>query len=156
MSDETLSLSLDSFQRLVVTLPGMEPVVGVTPIRCFPFAAPNEFISLCDALGKEIYCVSHLDNLETGVQKLLMSELNRLEFVPTIQRILYISPESEPTQWRVETDRGAAEFVLPNEDCVRRLDASGALITDGSGIRYRVPDIHRLDSRSRKLLTRYL
>ena len=58
----------------------------------------------------------------TRVQlKLLADELSCREFVPTIQRILWVSGNSEPSKWRVETDRGETEFVLNDEKDIRRL-----------------------------------
>ncbi len=149
-------LSLDPFERLVATLPGMEPLSGLFPVRCFPLTAPNEFISLVDRGGREVYCIQNLDELASEAKTLLLAELERCAFIPKINRILYISPESEPTTWRVETDRGRVEFVLPNEDSVRRLDTKGALVTDRFGVRYHIPEIARLDGRSRKRLLRYL
>lgn len=156
VKSDQIRLSLDAFSRLVITLPDGEEVIDVYPVRCFPFSAPQEHIAICDNNGREVFHVAHIDGLQPAARTLLISELARREFVPKIDRIISILPESEPSEWHVETDRGEVRFVLQNEDGVRRLDLHGVLITDKHTVRYHVPEIRSLDSRSQKLLQRYL
>ncbi|MEK7705513.1 MAG: DUF1854 domain-containing protein [Myxococcota bacterium] len=156
MDTPRISLRHDTARRLVVRLPSGEEVVGVVPVRCFPFSAPNEWLVLCDERGKEIASLASIDALSPDQQTLLARELEHRELVPLILRIHAISPGPEPTRWHVTTDRGERHFALPNEDHVRRLVPHGALVVDAHGIRYRVLDARRLDAHSRKLLSRYL
>ncbi len=149
-------LDLDAFGRLVLTLPEGLVVVGVTPVRCFPFTAPQERVSLCDEAGREVHCIEDMDELAVPTRELLEQELARREFIPVIRRLIDIQPASEPTTWQVETDRGLTEFKLTSEDHVRRLGAHGALIADAQGVRYRILDIARLDAHGRRLMARYL
>ena len=51
---------------------------------------------------------------------------------------------------------GRTSFVLNSEDDVHELATNRALVTDGHGIRYLIPDIEGLDAHSRRLLERYL
>jgi hypothetical protein len=150
-----LRLHLDPFGRLVVTLPGGQSVSGITPVRCFPFSAPNERISLCDERGREVLCVPDLAHLPAEARALLEQELARREFLPRVQRILSISPPPDPTQWHVLTDRGEVRFSLASDDQVRRMPP-GALIIDTRGLRYRILDVAALDLHSRRLLHRFL
>ena len=147
---------LDPLGRLVLTPPGGAPVAGVTPVRCFPFSAPSERISFLDAEGRELFCLESLDRLLPEERALVERELARREFIPVVRRIRSISPGAEPTIWQVETDRGEARFTLPSEDNVRRLGEHGALVADAHGVRYRVPDLRRLDAHSPRLLARYI
>ena len=151
---QQISLRRDGFARLVLTLPhGRE--LTVVPVRCFPFTAPTERISLCDEHGREVHCIAALTELPSDMRGLLEDELVRREFIPTIRRIRSIVPSAEPTTWTVETDRGPTMFQLTSEDHVRRL-GQGALIADAHGVRYRVLDMAQLDPHSRTLLGRYL
>jgi len=125
-------------------------------IRAFPLSAPNFGIALCDAAGRELHWIEHLDALPTGPRGLLEEALARREFVPILQRIVRISGPAEPSEWEVETDRGPTRFVLNSEDDVHRLDGDRALIKDAQGLRYLIADLRQLDSASRRYLERYL
>ena len=129
--------------------------VGVEPVRSFPISDPGRGISVCDAEGHELVWVERLDDLPAPVRRLLEDHLARREFLPVLRRIRKIST-LEPSEWEVETDRGATRFVLNSEDDVRRLDDRRALIIDAHGIRYFIPDTQALDPASRRLLERYL
>lgn len=151
-----IELRYDSYRRLVARLASGEDVVDVVPVRCFPFTARDEWIVLCDERGKELTCWTSLASLPPSLRAMLAHELDRRELVPIVGRVLDISPAPEPTTWHVLTDRGETRFSMPNEDHVRRLRPRGMLVIDAHGIRYRILDVHRLDARSRKLLSRYL
>jgi hypothetical protein len=151
-----LSLSYDSFGRLVVELPGGEQHVGVVPVRAYPFSAPTELISLVDEQGHEVYLVRNLSDLPSATQSLLKEDLKRREFMPVIQKIHSVSSSAEPSDWLVTTDRGQTTFTLTSEDHIRRLPPDGALIADEHGIRYRIMDLAALDAHSRRILRWYL
>jgi hypothetical protein len=153
---EGLGLRVDDFGRLVLERAGSEPVAGVVPVRCYPFAEPREWISLCDDRGRELVCLRHLDDLEPAAREVLENELSLRELVPVIRRIHDISSPPEPTTWHVDTDRGETRFKLPGEDHVRRLGSGSAIITDVHGVRFRVADLKKLDAHSLRLLERYL
>lgn len=149
------TLHVDELGRLVVALPDGRTCAGVVPVRCFPFTAPDEWISLCEESGAELVCLPRLDAVDEASRAVLLAELSRREFIPVIRRVLHVSPGAEPTIWEVETDRGPATFSLPSEDNVRRL-GEGALVTDVHGVRFRIVDTRALDARSRKYLAQYL
>jgi hypothetical protein len=151
-----LHLACDPFGRLIATLPDGRKLAGLLPARCFPLTAPLENISLCDERGREVFCVERLDALDDASRTLLLQELGRQEFIPTVHRVLSISPTSPRSVWEVETDRGPARFTIPGEDAIRRVEPSGAMLTDDHGVRYLMPDIEAMDAKSRKLLRRYL
>ena len=148
-------LSYDAWQRLVLIDEDGRRFVGVEPIRVFPISAPQQWISICDAEGRELVCLEDLSQLQPQVRELLEEELARREFVPAITRIQRVTG-TDPSQWDVETDRGSTKFLLKSDDDIRKLSASDVLIVDAYGIRYLVRDFRRLDSHSRRLLERYL
>jgi hypothetical protein len=149
-------LSLDPWGRLILIDAEGKRYVGVEPVRSFPVSDPSRGISLCDGQGHEVVWVEDLSALPISTRELLASELARREFSPVIQRILSVSSDNTPSQWKVVTDRGPTQFTLDNEDDVRRLGHERVLITDARGIRYQVPDTRKLDTPSRRLLERYL
>jgi len=100
--------------------------------------------------------IDDLDVLPSPLIEQIEGELAQREFVPVIRRVLRVSAPVEPSEWEVETDRGRTSFVLNSEDDVHELGNNRALVTDGHGIRYLIPDIERLDAHSRRLLERYL
>ncbi len=129
---------------------------GLTPIRMFPLTDPNKWIVLVDRQGREVTTITNPKDLDAASAELLAEELKCREFVPQIDRILWISGNSEPCQWRVSTDRGITEFVLNDEKDIRRLGAHGVLIIDAHGIRYLIPDDRQLDRYSRRVVEWYI
>jgi hypothetical protein len=156
MPSSAFGLSLDPWGRLVLIDALGARHVGVEPVRAFPLADPSRWISLVDESGREVAMVESLDDLAPAVRGLLLDELARREFIPTITRIVSVSRDTLPCEWEVETDRGPTRFTLESEDQIRRLGPGRLLITDARGLRYQVPAIERLEPRSRRRLERYL
>jgi hypothetical protein len=150
------ALEYDSFGGLVLKTPNGVRHRGVVPVRGFPFSAPTACISFCDDDGREVFFLPDLAQLPKPVRELLEADLARREFIPRIRTIYSVSAGAEPTDWHVLTDRGETRFVLNNEDGIRRMGPSGALITDSHGVRLRIDDTRALDPASRRILRRYL
>lgn len=129
---------------------------GVTPVRAFPIAAPDECISLTSREGHELAWIEKPDDLPEAIRTLLIEELSHREFTPEISRISQVSSFATPSTWQVETNRGDAELVLKAEDHIRRLAHNALLITDSYGLSYLIRDVEQLDAHSRKLLDRFL
>jgi hypothetical protein len=94
--------------------------------------------------------------LPAAVQTVLEEDLARREFVPHIRRVLKVTTDADPSEWRVETDRGPTRFLLNSNDDIRRLSATSALLIDVHGTRYLIEDTRQLDSASRRFLERFL
>jgi hypothetical protein len=155
LADRGFTLERDVFGQLALTDADGRQYSGVEPARAFPISCPEQWISICDADGREVLCVRELDKLPSELRSLLEEELSRREFVPLIKTILSVADESDPSEWKVETDRGTTTFLLDSEDDVRRLGQFQALFIDTHGIRYIIPDTRKLDSRSRRIMERY-
>ena len=130
--------------------------VGVEAVRAFPMTDPRHGISICDADGQEIVWIDNLDDLAAPLRHAVEDELSRRHFLPRIQRVVDIAGLAEPTSWQVDTDRGVAKFTLKSEEDVRRLGAGRVVIIDNQGLRYLIEDVQALDSKSRRLLARYI
>jgi len=129
---------------------------GVTPVRAFPLAAPDEGISLIGTEGHELVWIEQLSDLPAAVRLLLHEELALRDFVPEIGRLVSVSSFGTPSVWTVETDRGNTSFVLKGEEDIRRLAGGALLIAASEGVQYRIADMAALDKMSRKLLERFL
>ena len=156
MPNPNFQLQRDNYGRLVLTAANGERHEGVTPVRAFPIAGPDEGISLISSEGHEVGWADHLVDLAPEIRSLVEEELASREFVPEIERILEVSSFACPSTWQLRTNRGPAELVLKGEEDIRRLTPTRLLIADSHGIQFLVRDLSQLDRQSRKLLDRFL
>ncbi len=149
-------LDHDSWGRLVLTDSSGRRYVGVEPVRAFPISDPKHWISIVNDEGRELVLIEDVATLPDAVQAVLEENLARREFVPHIQRVLKVTTDADPSEWRVETDRGPTHFLLNSNDDIRRLSPTSALLIDVHGTRYLIEDTRQLDSASRRFLERFL
>lgn len=154
---------MDDFQltrnlagRLVLRLADGVMHEGVTPVRAYPVQAPQEFIALMSAEGKEVLWIERLADVPLDVRALINEEIAAREVMPVIQHLARVSTYSTPSTWEVETDRGPTKFVLKGEEDIRRLSGGTLIITDSHGLRFYVADMQQLDKHSRRILDRFL
>ncbi|MGD0897884.1 MAG: DUF1854 domain-containing protein [Thermoguttaceae bacterium] len=148
-------LEQDSWGQLVLIYPDGKREVGVVPFRAFPVSDSHRWVSVCDAEGHEIFSIEDLAAVPGDMRGILEDALTQREFVPIILRV-HSANHDQPSQWRVETDRGPTSFQVNSVDDVRRLEPAHASVVDSNGIRYWIPDLRRLDKRSRRLLEYFL
>lgn len=141
---------------LLVHLADGEIIEDAIPLRVFPLSEPLRWIALLDAEGHERALLESLETLSAADRELLIEELSRREFVPIIQRVTWVSGNSEPCSWKVETDRGETEFVLKDENDIRRLGAHSVLIVDSHGIRYLIPNRDQTDLYTKRVIEWYV
>ena len=156
MSNLNFQLERDAYGRLTLTGENGERHEGITPVRAFPIAAPDEGLSLINYEGHEVAWVDNIADLPPAIGQLLEEELASREFVPEITQITEVSSFACPSTWQVETNRGTTALVLKGEEDIRRLSQTCLLIADSNGIQFLVRDLTVLDRQSRKLLDRFL
>ena len=156
MATSLFQLQRDSYGRLVLISENGERHEGVTPVRAFPIAAPDEGISLVSSDGHEVGWADHLSDLPVAARSLVEEDLASREFVPEIEQILSVSSFACPSTWQLRTNRGPAALRLKGEEDIRRLSRTRLLIADSHGIQFLVRDLGQLDKQSRKLLDRFL
>ena len=154
MSNTDFQLQRDSYGRLVLTAKNGIVHEGVTPVRAFPIAAPDEGLSLVNFEGHEVAWIDSLADLPPAIAQLIEADLASREFVPEIERIERVSSFACPRQ--LQTNRGQAELILKGEEDIRRLSQTRLLIADAHGIQFLIRDLTKLDRQSRKLLDRFL
>lgn len=148
-------LTRDAFANLVLTDADGKEHAGVMPVRMFPFSEPTRWISIVDSQKREVATIDDLGHFPEDIQRLILEELRQQQFLPEIGRILHVSSDTEPCEWKVETDRGPTSFILKSEDDVRRIAPHHYLVSDALGMRYVVSDTRKLDSFSRRVMEEY-
>ena len=156
MANTKFQLQRDSYGRLVLTAENGDVHVGVTPVRAFPIAAPNEGLSLVNYEGHEVAWIDSIADLPPAIGQLIEAELASREFVPEIECIEAVSSFACPSTWQVVTNRGKTELLLKGEEDIRRLSQTRLLIADSHGIQFLIRDQTQLDRQSKKLLDRFL
>ncbi len=153
---KALNVSRNHFGHLVLVDEHGVSHEGITPVRAFPIAAPDEGLSLVSREGHELAWIERLDQLSSAQRTLIEEELAAREFMPVIEQLEKVSSFATPSTWSVRTDRGRSEFVLRGEEDIRQLGGGALLIADSHGIQFMIKDIGQLDKHSRKLLDRFL
>lgn len=125
---------------------------GVAPVALFPLTHPDQFIRFSDKEGKEIGLLERVSDLAPASRAVLNEELGRRYFTPEVRSIQSLTSRHGVLSWETTTDRGRRAFEVASRDDVRTLPDGQVLIRDADGNRYRIPNYHRLDTRSRKLL----
>lgn len=157
-----VGLEQDRFGQLVLVDAAGRRHAGVHPVRAFPLSAAVQsageeaLISLLGRDGHELLWIERFDQLDAASRALLKAELASRQFMPRILRLLDVSSFSTPSNWQVETDRGATQLELKSEDHIRRLPDGRLLIAGGDGVSYLVDNLVALDRHSRRLLERFL
>ncbi len=150
------TLERDSYGRLVLVTAAGERHVGVTPVRAFPLAAPDEGLSIVSGEGRELAWIDRVADLAASTAAFIADELTQREFTPTIEQIKSVSTFSTPSTWEVATDRGDTRLVLKGEEDIRRMGQGVLLIADTHGVNFMIRRLADLDRHSRKLLDRFL
>lgn len=150
------TLTRDESDRLILTDEAGNRYAGVQAVRAFPVTDPQHAISICDRDGRELVYLDALADVPPEFRALLEMELAQREFVPVIRRILNNPLNTEPSEWKVETDRGVTVFQLESETDLHCKDNHPVTIVDSHGIRYLIPDPAALDAHSRRVLERFL
>ncbi len=91
MTHANFNLQRDAYGRLVFLAENGIRHEGVTPVRAFPIAAPDEGISLVNYEGHEVAWADRLADLPPAVAQLIAEELASREFVPEIECIAAVS-----------------------------------------------------------------
>ena len=149
-------LARNNAGRLVMTTADGSVHEGITPVRAFPVTAPDRFVAMMSAEGKEILWIDSPAELPEDVRTLIQEEIASRELMPEILRILSVTSFSTPCTWDVETDRGRTTFILKGEEDIRRLTAQTLIITDSHGLRFLLRDMLGIDKHSRRILDRFL
>jgi len=136
----------------------------LTLYRAFPLSAPQQWVVLLDAQGKEIGMLRDPAALDADSAALVAEEIDLRYLTPHVREVLGIREDttdgggwSPALVWDLGTDRGPVRLRLPNlAEHVRRLGSARYLLQDREGRRVEIEDAAALPAASRAWLARYL
>ena len=131
-----------------------EQVYPKVDLYCtFPFTLPFKLISVRNGKGDEIGMIRDVAEFDGKTQKVIKDELQWRYFSPQITKIVSMKEEFGHTYWEVETDRGNRKFVTRGRDeGFHPLTDERIFMIDMTGNRFEIPELSKLDSKSRGIL----
>ena len=149
LSTESFTLSIDAMGRLILHRDGQPDVVDVQARRAFPWSDAGRFISLRSAAGKELLLVESVVDLDEITGEILLKWLNANSFIPKITRVHEVDIRFGYQLWKVDTDRGPAEFRVQEREDIRFLHDGRFSLKDADGTVYEMTSMEKLDAASR-------
>lgn len=143
-----LSRGLDDQLRLWRSGQG----VPVTPVRCFPWTAPECHISLRNADSDELAYIVSAHELDIDSRQALLLSLQDTGTLLQVTAVTAIEEDVELRIWQVQTLSGPRVFQTPLDLWPRPVPGGGTMLEDVAGDLYWIPDRALLDVRSRRLL----
>lgn len=131
----------------------------VTVHRCFPFSAPDEYLSVREpeGEGREIGLIRALSDLPKQVRDLIEEQIALRYFTPIIRQIHAIKEEYGYSYWDVTTDKGRCRFtVRMGNSSVYPVGESRYIVNDLDGNRFEIPDIGKLTAVELKRLDLFI
>lgn len=147
-------LVLGRGEQLLLESQGQQ--TAVHPVRCFPWSAPDELVSLRDSDQNEALLVERIGTLDAASAQALARALGSAGFVLEIVRVEAIEEDYELRVWRVETRQGPRTFQTPLDEWPWSSPDGGYLVRDLSGDLFRIPRPDALDEQTRNLLWAYV
>jgi hypothetical protein len=147
---EPFELSKDDAGRLVLKRPGEPEVRDVRVRRVFPLTHLDRYVSVRSAEGKELMLIEELSTVDPTQRRIIEEVLAITSFIPQIQRVDDVDLRFGYQQWKVQTDRGPAEFRVQEREDIRFLPDGRFRIKDADGNVYEMPSLSGLDDRSRR------
>ena len=129
---------------------------NVEPRCLFPSSNREKFITLLDEAGNEQAVIRELKNLPKDQQAIIRACMEEYYLIPHIVKILNTTEKFGLITLDTETDRGPARIEIRNLLYGFKQVGNRLFLRDGNDNRYEIPDLTRLDSRSRHLLDNYI
>lgn len=149
--EDCLTLTFQGGKGLVLTdTRDASSTFSVHAKRCFPISEPDFGIALVDGMGRERAFVTGVELLNAASRDALRLALNDSEWFPRIEHILRVTIQTTCSVWQVTTNRGAADFVVTDEEKVRWVQEDCYALTDQHGTTYVIPSLGNLDRASRR------
>jgi hypothetical protein len=138
--------------QLVLRRRGEEDIVDVRVRRAFPWSLRDQFISVRSSEGKELLLIENLKDLTAAQRAAITRSLDQQSFIPRIVRVRDVDVSFGYQEWRVETDRGPAEFRVQEREDIRFLQDGRFSIRDADGNIYELASLIELDAHSRRAI----
>ncbi len=123
--------------------------------QAFPLSFENRYITFFDQEDEYLGLVADPASCEEDTFRIIQNEIDWRYFRPRITRIVEMESRGGTSLFSVETDRGAVQIPMRDlREGMMELSPGRILITDENGNRYEIPDLDRMDRRSRRLIRR--
>jgi ABC-type multidrug transport system ATPase subunit len=160
LQPETARFGLGEYGTLELRV-GDEKHTGLFAVRALPASRPDEFISVryADADGEEheVGLIRDLRQWPDSARKLIEEALSRRYFIQTVTAVEAIDLRYGLLTFRVQTDRGPAEFTMRNSHShAQDYGENGKLLIDVDDNRFLVADVDALPRRQQSLFRRYI
>jgi len=143
--------------KLTLAIKDEVPIHNVNIKRLFPLTQPDRYCSVRDDNGKEIGVISRISDLDTDSQRVISEALDRTYLMPVVMRIEVVKERFGTVEWAVETTRGPRKFTMRNlRENIVQPSPGRYVLSDVDGTRYDVPDLEKLDAKSRAHLWHYV
>ncbi|MBQ7767488.1 MAG: DUF1854 domain-containing protein [Oscillospiraceae bacterium] len=129
---------------------------NVEPRCLFPSSDGRNFITLLDENGIEQAVIRSLDTLPAEQREIIEGCLAEYYLIPRITKILNTTEKFGLITLDTETDRGPARIEIRNLLYGFKQVGNRLLLRDGNDNRYEVPDLTKLDAKSRHLLDNFI
>ena len=172
ITDEEIARRLDLRGKNIFTIDGPEAKIirtgdtsvelrifagevyyNLEPRRLFPLSGLTKYITLLDRENKEKAIIRDISTLDKDSRAALEGCLDEYYMIPRIKRFIKMREKFLIWMWTVETDRGICTFEIRNHlTAVKPLYDGRILIKDANDNRYEIPDVRKLDKKSRKMI----
>ena len=147
---EQFQLTEDAQKKLVLHRAGQDDVTDVRIRRSFPWSKPGEFISIRSSEGKELVLIEDINSLDPETLRKSGRVAEHPQLHPRITRIEEVDVRFGYQQWKVQTDRGPADFRVQEREDIRFLHDGRFSVKDADGNVYELTRLDQLDAHSRK------
>lgn len=150
------------FTRKDITHVDMELYGGkifenLEPRRLFPLSGKDKYITLLNGEGIEQAVIRDIRTLPAESREIIEDCLREYYLIPKVEKIWDIEAKFGIVALTVETDRGPARIELRgNLHGLKLLYGGRVLMRDSNDNRYEIPDLSKIDKRSRQLIDSYL
>lgn len=125
--------------------------------RMFPFNCPDNYISVLNNDSEEIGIITDFSNFDTDTVELIKNELDRKYYVCKLNSIISVKERFGFSYWKAMSEHGEISFTIKDVHSSIRVNGIGnILISDIDSNRYELPEMDKLDSKSKKLIELYL
>ena len=137
------------------TYPSLEPK------RLFPRSSLTQYVTLmeetADGTAKEVAIIRNIEHLDKESRKAIEDCFANYYMIPVILEVLDVVEKYGMVSWTCRTDKGVITFKIRNRlSDIKLLYDGRVLIRDSADNRYEIPNVSKLDKKSRKLLANEL
>lgn len=129
----------------------------VQVLRSLPLTHPDVYISVHDMENNEIGILENLESLPEPMAEMVLEDLNRRYYCPTLTEISSIKEKSGFYYFDVSIGKHKKSFSIKHlGKSIKELSDGDIMLTDVDGNRYLIADLSKLNSKVIRQLEPYL